>query len=44
MRKENILELWKLREHAIRLSVVSASNSQQETVLVSEHRLNFGVR
>jgi len=40
----NILELRQLCEHAVRLNVVATSNSQQETVLVGEHRLNFVVR
>jgi len=40
-----ILELRQLSEHAVRLIVVaSASRSHEETVLVSEHRLNLVVR
>ena len=39
-----ILELRQLSEHAVRLSVVTASRSHEETVLVSEHRLNLVVR
>jgi len=45
MYKRNILILRQLSEHAVRLSVVtSTSRSHEETVLVSEHRLNFVVR